>query len=236
MKKPSKPRKRIEARGQEPENTDYGIYLRAKVFKTDDRTRPKSFLLCVDGKIQKIPDLLVGKCVGFTPKKSCNTPIKKLHWEKNFSTLVEKIDKRGSLDLEGKIHLIVESLFCYHHKVQASEAVNTFRTDYKKRIGTDERGPIQSEINSSSRDTSQGNDIVYISRVPTTRSQTKGQTKEIPVLETFVRIFKPYPQKRQNLADRIRRVIIKELSKGDRMDGLIYIYWIPGNQEILRAW
>lgn len=232
LKKPSEPRKEINARGQEPENTDYGIYFRAKVFKSDDRTHPKSFLLCVDGNFQKIPDLRVGKCVGFTPKKFCNNPIKKMHWETTFSTLEEKINKRGSLDWEGKIHLIAESLFCYHHKSQASDAVNTLRTDYKKWIGTDEPGFIQSEIKSSSRDTSQGKEILYISRGPTTRSQTKGQTKKIPVLETFVRIFKPYPQKRQNLADRIREVMIKELSRQDNIDGLIYIYWIPGNQQI----
>lgn len=142
---PSKPRKRIEACGQEPENTDYGIYLRAEVLKTDERTRPKSSLFCVNGKIQKIPDLRVGKCVGLTPKKSCNTRIKKLHWEKNFSALEEKINKRGSLDWEGKIHLMVESLFCYHHKVQASEAVNILRTDHKKWIGADKRGPIKAK-------------------------------------------------------------------------------------------
>ena len=230
LKKPSEPRKEINARGQEPENTDYGMCFWAKVFKSDDRTHPKSFLLCVDGKIQKIPDLRVGKCVGFTPKKFCNNPIKKLNWETTFSTLEEKINKRGSLDWEGEIHLIAESLFCYHHKSQASYAVNTLRTDYKKWIGTDEPGFIQSEIKSSSRDTSQGKEILYISRGPTTRSQTKGQTKKIPVLETFV--FKPYPQKRQNLADRIREVMIKELSRQDNIDGLIYIYWIPGNQQI----
>lgn len=79
---------------------------------------------------------------------------------------------------------------------------------------------------------SQGKDILYISRGPITRSRTKGQTKEIPVFESSVRIFEPYAQKRQNLADRIRKVMIKELSREDSMDGLIYIYWIPGNHEI----
>ena len=216
LKKPSESRKLIDARGQEP----------------DDRIRPKSSLLFVEGKIQKISDLRAGKCVGFTPKKSCNHSIKRLHWETNFSTLEDKINKRGSPDWNGEIHQIAEILFCHHHKDQASDAVKTLRTDYKKWIGTDESGPNQSKINSSPPDTSQGKDILYISRGPTTRSQTKDQTKKIPVLETFIPTFKPFSQKQQNLANHIRELMFKELSRNDAMDGFIYIYWIPGSPQI----
>lgn len=128
--------------------------------------------------------------------------------------------------MEEEIYWIAESLFCTHHKDQASDAVESLGTDYKKWIGTDESEPIQSEINSSSS-RSKG-----ISRRPTTRSQTKRQTNETPVLVIFNRTFISYSQERQNLADRIRTVMIKELSKTDAMDGWIYIYWIPGDEQI----
>ena len=219
LKKPSESRKLIKARGQEP----------------DDRIHPKSSLLYVEGKIQKISDLRAGKCVGFTPKRSCNNPIKRLHWQTNFSTLEDKINKRGSLDWKEEfkeIHQIAGLLFCHCHKAQAFHTVKTLRMDYEKWIGTDESGPNQSQINSSTPDTSQGKDILYISRGPITRSQTKDQTKEIPVLGTFIPKFKPFPQKLQNLADHIRELMIKELSIYDAMDGLIYIYWIPAKPQI----
>lgn len=256
FKKPSELRKRIEARGQEP---DYAIYSRAEAIKTDDRTRTKSTLLYIDGKtLQNILNLELGRCAGKTKANlPCNNQIAMSRWKGNFPEPEKKLNVRDFLDCEGEIHHIATELLCIRwHKGQASNVVQEWRTKIEKWIRrADRSGPIQVGMSFNSREMSQGKytlrtssgpttrsqtkgqteeisqdkDNLYTSSGPTTRSKSKGQTKEIPASEAFTRIFIACSQTQQNLAERILKLMRKGLSTQDKLDGLIYIYWLPGN-------
>ena len=286
MKKPSGPRKTIEARDQEPENTDNCVYSLTKVIKTDDRARPKSIF---DGKtLQEILNLRERKYVGLrVAKRDCNFPVAEPRWKETLIRLENHINTTAFSDCkaeEGELHQIAKRLFCRHHEEQVFEVVKVWITVFEISIGTNKSGPVQGGINSSSLEMSQGKDRLDVPRdpttrnqtkgqneeisrgkdrlytycTPTTRSQTKGQTEEIShdkdtlhplrgpttrsqtkvrtkktaALEPLTRIFKPFPQTRQNLADIIRKVMINNVKVLDTESGLIYIYWIPGNQQI----
>lgn len=248
------------SRKMSTENTDYGTFSRAEVIESDHRTGHKSTRLYIDEvTLQEILNLRKGKCAGLRPAKvPCKKAIEKSCWAKNSQMLTETVNKERFLNLEGEIHQIASELFCLHHKGQACEVVKTWRTDFEKWIGSDESGPVLGGLNSSSQEMSQGKNGLstssgprtrsqnkgqteelsrgkherYTSSGPATSSQTHGQTREIAVLETFTRTFNPFSRFRQNLADHIWQVMNKKLTNQDTLAGLIYIYWIPGNQQM----